>query len=142
MGSFKPMIISVVIILIIVVLDIVFNNYTDLSIEEMSGKLDEIDMMLDEVDKNGEDVKSIENISEIDIEKKSKEMVDKWIEKQKFLNCYIEHNEIEKVSDKIHLIDKQIKIEDYEDARQAITEVKFSLEHLMEKQKTNIENFF
>jgi len=142
MEKLKPIIIIFIIVIIIIILDIVFNNYTDNSIEDISYKLNEIDLMLEGIDKNKINDTLKEEISQKEVEKKAEDMVDNWQNRQKKLNCYIEHNEIEKISDKMHLIEKQIEINAMEDARQSITEAKYILEHLKEKQKLSIINLF
>ena len=140
MNKFKPIIVIFIIVVIIIILDIISNNYTDKSIEDISQKLNTLDFLLEEmnkIDKTANDLSLQE-----DIENNSKDMVNIWKKRQKILNCYIEHNEIEKISDKIHLIEKQIRIDSLEDARQSITEAEYTLEHLKEKQKLSLVNLF
>lgn len=75
-------------------------------------------------------------------EKKAKDLLKDWEEKEVILSYYLEHDEIEKIGNDISLIEKQIEIEDIDDARQTITEVKFLFNHIENKQLLNIENFF
>ena len=75
-------------------------------------------------------------------EKKARDLLKDWEEKEVILSYYLEHDEIEKIGNDINLIEKQIEIEDIDDARQTITEVKFLFNHIENKQLLNIENFF
>ena len=75
-------------------------------------------------------------------EKKARDLLKDWEEKEVILSYYLEHDEIEKIGNDISLIEKQIEIEDIDDARQTITEVKFLFNHIENKQLLNIENFF
>lgn len=75
-------------------------------------------------------------------EEKARDLLKDWEEKEVILSYYLEHDEIEKIGNDISLIEKQIEIEDIDDARQTITEVKFLFNHIENKQILNIENFF
>ena len=75
-------------------------------------------------------------------EEKARDLLKDWEEKEEILSYYLEHDEIEKIGNDISLIEKQSEIEDIDDARQTITEVKFLFNHIENKQILNIENFF
>ena len=128
MSGYKQIITIIVVISIIIISDFILENYTKKSVDNMIKKLNEIDVAVENEDKIANE--------------KSKELLDEWNEKEKFFNCYIEHNEIEKISDKMNLIKKQVKIESFQDARQSITETEYMLKHIKSKQEINIENLF
>ena len=75
-------------------------------------------------------------------EKKARDLLKDWEEKEEILSYYLEHDEIEKIGNDISLIEKQIEIEDIDDARQTIKEVIFLFNHIENKELLNIENFF
>ena len=128
MSSFKQIIAIGIIVIIIIITDIILANYTKTNVNDMKEKLKNIDLSLENEDKQAE--------------KEAKELLEKWNKSEKIFNCYIEHSEIEKISDKVNLIEKQIKIESFQDARQAITETQYLLKHIEDKQKFLVENLF
>ena len=128
MSGFKQIITIIVIIIIIITLDFILEKYTKNAVNTMSEILKEIDELVAKEDVEAND--------------KSKQLLDKWDKFQKLLSCYIEHDEIEKVGDKINLLEKQVRIENYTDARHSITETEFLLKHIEDKQTFTIENFF
>jgi hypothetical protein len=139
MARYKQLIFSLIIIIIVIVLDIIFEKITIKDLDEINEMLGTLDKKVVEVDKISEN----ENYKNQDeLEEESQKIVDKWEKIHKVLACYIEHDEIEKVADKLKLIQKQIKIQEFGDAGQAITEAEFLLEHLKEKQKVSLENIF
>lgn len=140
MGKFKQLIAIIIIVIVIIILDFILEKNTNNVINIMNEKLTVVDEMLEEIDSTEEKSKDVSNISEKDIKKATSEMVEEWSKKEKILTCYIEHDEIEKINDKIKLVKKQVKIENPVDARQAIEEAKFLLEHLKEKEKVTLEN--
>lgn len=132
MGNFKQVIAIIIIIIVIIIADIILEKNTNSTIKIINKKLELVDKKVSEVNDNDED--------KLDLQKEAHNMVNIWKEKQKILTFYIEHDEIEKITDKIELIKKQIEIEEFGDARQAIEETKFLLEHLKEKEKLTLAN--
>jgi hypothetical protein len=134
MVKYKQLIFSIVIIIFVLILDIIFEKITIKDLDEINEMLEALDKEISDISEENEDNKKLEE--------KTKNIVDKWENIHKILACYIEHDEIEKVADKLKLIQKQVKIEEFGDAGQAITEAEFLLEHLKEKQKVTLENIF
>ena len=132
MENFKQVIAIIIIIIVIIIADIILEKNTNSTIEIVSEKLELVDEKVEKFESD--------NVSKLELKKEVNKMVDIWKEKQKILTYYIEHDEIEKISDKIELIRKQIEIEEFGDARQAIEETKFLLDHLKEKEKLNLRN--
>lgn len=127
MKSLKPIFILVTIVIFVIILDFIAVNNTKNVVSIMNEKLENIDI-------------SISN-KKLPIDEMN-ELIDEWEKREKLMSYYLEHDEIEKIGDKIYLLRKQIEIEDLDDARQSITEIKFLFEHIEEKQILNIENFF
>ncbi len=127
MNKIKPLLISILIIIFVIILDFITVNNTKNTVKYLNEKLEDIDYLLSQ--------------GEIPIDK-SDELVEEWEKSSVLLSYYLEHDEIEKIGGNILLIQKQIEIEDTDDARQSITETKFLFEHIEEKQILNIENFF
>lgn len=128
MKMFKQTIIIIIVIVFVILLDIITNNITKKSIENISKKLDEIeDYIESDSKKSNEEAKRIN---------------DDWKKLEGKLSFYLEHDELEKVSININLLKKQIQIEEFEDANESITEVKYLLKHIEEKQKLKVKNIF
>lgn len=138
MKRYKQLIFALFIIIIIVILDIILENNSNSMLKKIDEKLAKLDEMIEKIAKNDEEEVKLGD----DVNDYSKQIVENWKNNQKFLACYIEHDEIEKVGDKIELIKKQINIDEVGDCRQAISETRFLLKHLMEKQKFSLENIF
>lgn len=126
-NTFKPIFLAIIIIIFVLILDFITVNNTKKIVEFMNNSLNDIDEKLAQ-DENP------------DME--AKNLLTEWEKNEKILSYYLEHDEIEKIGNNINLIKKQIEIRDYDDARQSITETKFLFDHIEEKQKLNIENFF
>lgn len=125
--NYKPILLAAIIVIFVIILDFITVNNTKKIIGNMNENLDEIDNLLSD------------NKSAVD---SANDLLEKWEKSYKLMSYYLEHDEIEKIGNNINLIQKQIEIEDYDDARQSITETKFLFDHLEEKQILNIENFF
>ena len=127
MSNIKQIIAIIIIISIIIIVDIIVGKNTKNVVEQMNSELENIDDML----ANSEDANS-------EIEK----IVEEWDKREKILSYYMEHDEIEKIGSNIFLIQKQIEIAAFDDARMTISEVQFLFEHISDKQSLNLENFF
>lgn len=125
--NYKPILLAAIIVIFVIILDFITVNNTKKIIGNMNENLDEIDNLLSD------------NKSAVD---SANDLLEKWEKSYKLMSYYLEHDEIEKIGNNINLIQKQIEIEDYDDARQSITETQFLFDHLEEKQILNIENFF
>lgn len=127
MKNFKAIWFSIIIIIFVIILDFITVNNTKKTTEFMNEKLDNIDKMLEAEDVEPDEVNKL---------------VEEWEKQSKLMSYYLEHDEIEKIGNEIFLLQKQIDIEDMDDARQSIIELKFLFKHIEEKQILNIENFF
>jgi len=115
----RQLIAVIIIIIIIIILDIIFENITNKNLDNIYDELSKLDEEIELVenieDENISDIQKIE-IENGDIEKVnsfSNKIEDTWEKYQKFLAYYIEHDEIEKIGDKLNVIQKQTKIQDY-----------------------------
>jgi len=91
------------------------SKYFKAEYDELSKLDEEIELVENIEDENISDIQKIE-IENGDIEKVnsfSNKIEDTWEKYQKFLAYYIEHDEIEKIGDKLNVIQKQTKIQDY-----------------------------
>lgn len=127
----KELIICITVITIVIVGNIVTQNYTKESTKEMNEKLSELRMEL------VKDEKSQDKINE-----KVKQIKEKWDERQEILAFYIEHDELEKVETQIFLLGGEAEAKLYEDAIPEIEKCIFILQHIEDKTALDIKNIF
>ena len=125
---FKEIVISIIIIISIIALDFVTQNYTKESMEQTSAMLSELKQQ----------IKSNESKISNSIE----EIYKNWEEKREKLAYFIEHDELEKVETNLTNIKSFIEEDDHDMAISNIEETKFILEHIKEKNAFNLENIF
>ena len=126
----KEAIISIVLIIIIIIGNIITQNYAEKTIKTLTSKLDELKIDIEE-EKKGKG-----------IDKNMDEIIEKWDRKHVKLAYFIEHNELERIE--INLIGMKSYIRDMEktEAVSKIEETKFLLENLEKKYKIHLENIF
>ena len=136
----KKILIIIIVIFFVISLDFMTENYTNKVVNEVNQELEIVNKKIEEGYVDNEFVlgKNIEK----DIRKISKKVLEKWRKQDNILSFYIEHDELEKVSDKINLLNKQIEISNYTDAISSINEIEFLLKHITEKQSLTWKNIF
>ena len=121
------------IILIILFLVIYINYLTDKDLKE------QISWMRD-------GISSIENnINEENKDKAKKEFEElhnKWSDITEHLELFVDHNELEKISSDIIKIDVNLKVDENEELIENIYDLQFMLDHIEQKNKLNLRNFF
>lgn len=125
---FKEVMISIIIVISIIALEFVTQNYTKETVAHTS----ELLIQLKEQIKRDEG-----NISN-DIE----EIYNNWEERREKLAYFIEHDELEKVETNLTNIRSFIEVKDLEMAINSIDEAEFILNHIKEKNAFNLENIF
>ena len=126
---YKELIISIIIVMLIVGIDIVSNNYLKDSVQILTTDLGQ----LRENTKNEDEEKEQEKIEEI---------LNKWEEKYERLAYFIEHNELEKVKTKIINVKSNIEMKDKDQTIQNIDETIYLLEHIRDKDSLNLKDIF
>ena len=129
----KELIISIVIVIIIIVGNIVTQNYTVSSIEELSNSLLELRTQLE---------KNEENIKEDDIKDKINKIEEDWHDKHRKFAYYIEHDELETVETDIVSLKSFIESNEYAEATSELDKCTFILKHIEEKYDFSLENIF
>lgn len=116
-------------IAMVVVLNILIAKYTDNIIDNLGVKVDNLKESLSEerFDKSKEQSKEIRKIWEKDTDK---------------FGYFMDHEELEKLTLKIMIVDENLKNDDYDRAIEDSIEVKFLLEHIKEKLKLKLSNVF
>lgn len=131
----KEMIICVFIVIVIVIANIITQNYTTKTVNELNSKLEALQT---EITNIGES----ENIDQNSVKTKIEEVERYWEDVHSKLAYYIEHDELEKVETDIVGINSSIETNDYEQVLSKIDESKFILRHIEDKYAFSLENIF
>ena len=126
---YKETIICIFIIILIIGLDIITQNYTKKSTIEITDCLSELK---DEIEN--------ENLENAKL--KNEELDNKWDNRHDKLAYYIEHDELEKVDTAIVQVKSFVENDDIPSAMAELETGKFVLEHIERKYKFNLQNIF
>lgn len=129
----KELIICLFIFILIIIGNIVTQNYTEKCVASMNEKLEQLKETSMKA-KIGEKNEYIGN--------KIKELEDLWNEFQEKLAYYIEHDELEKVETQIFAMNGFEEIKKYDEIIPELEKCVFILEHIQDKTKINIKNIF
>lgn len=127
----KEIIITLSMLVLIIVLNCITQNYTKKSVNLLNNKLEDIKQEIIKQELN-EDIVKI----------KMNELENLWKQRKNILAYYIEHDELEKVESKISLIKGNIETSSYEETVPDIEDTAFILRHIEEKYKFIIKNVF
>ena len=130
----KEIIICTIVILIVVMGNIITQNYTKKCVSSLNEQLSEIKESI-----------TIENKSDEEKTKlvtKSNDIKKAWDEMQELLCFYVEHDELEKVETQLFLLEGEMETELYADAIPEIEKCIFILEHIEDKTALTIKNIF
>ena len=126
----KETIICIVIVLAIIFGDKTTQNYTTESVSTLSSGL----MALREgIAQNNKEKEKIKNDME--------SIYQQWEQRHDKLAYFIEHDELEKVTRSLVVLEENSKNEEYETSLENIAEFKFWLYHFEEKEKMKLKNF-
>lgn len=124
----REVIISIIIVIFIILLDFVTQNYTEEAVKQANAMLSEL---------KGQIMRKEDNIS-----RNIEEIYRNWEEKREKLAYFIEHDELEKVETNLTNIRSFIEENELNMAASSIDEAKFILEHIKEKNVFELENIF
>ena len=125
----KEIIIIFMVLVLVVSLDIIINNYTAYAADELSNKLYTLRENIISKDKEN-------------IDKQVKEIDTIWDEYNKKLSYYMEHDELEKVGNSLTALEAHIEVKEYNDAIENLDESIFILQHIQEKERFSIRSIF
>ena len=126
----KELFICIIIIISIVVGNILTHNNTKRAIAEVNTNLQEVSNKIWQKENDNEIQDAISTSKEI------------WDDKYKVLAYYIEHDELEKVSEALVKAKSNISAEEYNTAIENIDSCIFLLQHIEEKDKFSLKNIF
>lgn len=128
----KELIICIFIIAIIIITNVITQNYTKECVSQMNERLD----ILKEASLAKEKIEEKNILAEI------QNIENKWNEFQEKLAFYIEHDELEKVETQIFAMKGFAEIEKYDEIVPELEKCTFILEHIQDKTKLNVKNVF
>ena len=130
---YKTLIFAISILIIIIILDIIFENYSKNAIEKINSNIDKIGKFF-EIEG--------ENYDKEELEKLSEKARDEWRKREDILSCFIEHDEVEKINIKLDVLYTQVKNDVWMDAKSTVSEVKRLVKYLEGKYELSIQNIF
>ncbi len=130
----KELIICILIIALIIITNVVTQNYTKECVALMNQKLD----ILKEESLN----ENINDENKKNISDTIKDIEDNWNSFQEKLAYYIEHDELEKVETQIWEMKGFCEIGKYDEVVPELDKCVFILEHIQDKTKLNVKNIF
>lgn len=116
-------------IAMIFILNLFIGKYIDKVIDNLGVKVDDLKQ-------------SLENRNFDKSKEQSKEIRETWEKDTDKFGYFMDHEELEKLTLKIMIVDENLKNDDYERAIEDSIEVKFLLEHIKEKLKLRLSNVF
>ena len=126
---YKELVICIILVTLIIIGDIITQNYTKKSTIEITDCLSELK---DEIEN--------ENLENAKL--KIEELDNKWDNRHDKLAYYIEHDELEKVDTAIVQVKSFVENDDIPSAMAELETGKFVLEHIERKYKFNLQNIF
>jgi flagellar motor component MotA len=125
----KELIICIILVILIIIGDIITQNYTKNTVNYITNELETLKQGLIEKSKEQADDK----INKID---------EKWNEAHDKLAYYIEHDELEKVETNFTACKSLAKTEEYEQAISELEKTVYILEHITDKYSFDLVNIF
>ena len=129
----KEIVVCIFIIALIIVGNIVTQNYTVDSVESISNQLSDLKSDIFEEE---------DNIERDSVKDKIKQIENNWESRHDKLAYYIEHDELEKVDTAIVQVKSFVENEEIPSAIAELETGKFVLEHIERKYKFNLQNIF
>lgn len=128
---YKEIIIIVLIVILILVGNVITQNYTKDAVKIMQENLNEIKEELEK-----------EEAETNNIEEKIDKAMQEWKTKNNKLAYYLEHDELEKIESELTALNANILTEEYEQGRENLDRCYFLLEHIKDKETISLSNIF
>lgn len=125
----KEVIIVIVILIIVFATEYATSKNLDNAVEWMTNGIVSIENKINEK-------------KESEAQNEFYELKNKWKGTSEQLALFVEHNELEKVSNDVVIIESNFESDETEKTLENITELKFMLEHIQEKNKLKLKNIF
>ena len=128
---YKSIFIIIIIIISILVLNLLTQNYTKDTIEILDKSLQD---MREDFLKNEKD--------EDKLEKDIEDTFMQWDKRYEILAYYIEHDELEKIENDLTMVKSSVVAKEYEQGIEHIDTCIFLMKHIREKEAFNLKNIF
>ena len=125
----KELVICIILVVLIIIGDIVTQNYTKNTVNYITNELELLKQGLSKKSKE----KADDEINKID---------EKWKDAHDKLAYYIEHDELEKVETNFTACKSLTKTEEYEQAISELEKTVYVLEHITDKYSFDLVNIF
>ncbi len=129
----KEVIVCIFIIVLIIVGNVVTQNYTVKSVESLADQLSDL---------KSDIFKEEENIERDSIKDKIRQIEDNWESRHDKLAYYIEHDELEKVETNLTSLRSFIEANENSEAVSELDKSVFVLKHIEDKYAFNLQNIF
>lgn len=126
---YKEIIISILLLILIIIGDVITQNYTKKTINDLTNELETLKQSLQD---NSKEMAFCE----------SKKIDEKWEQAHDKLAYYIEHDELEKVETNFTSCKSFMDNENYDFAINEIEKAVFVLNHITDKYSFNLVNIF
>ena len=130
---YKETIFSIIIIIIVVVGNIVTQNYTNYSVKKATSELEKLKQELST---------ETEKINWNEVENKFANMQKEWRKEFEKLAYYTEHDELEKVDTNLTGLRSYIETKEEIEAINELEKSVFILKHIEDKTRMNLKNIF
>lgn len=125
----------------IIVLEIITNLITEKSIGKIEKQINEINSDISKIAYMSIENEEYENYK-IELENKIEKLKSSWFEEQDKLSVFSEHNELEKVSKCLIVLEENTRNKEFEIALGDGKEFVYWLNHIKEKDKLELKNIF
>lgn len=138
----KEFILVISIIVIVIILEITTNHISEESVNFILLEAEDVVKELEEIKNLDEDTILIDEKRKEELNFNIKKLKEDWMEKQEKLALYVEHDELEKVTENLILIEENTRNNQYAQALQYVREFEYWLNHFKEKDKLVLKNIF
>lgn len=128
---YREAVICVITVVIILIINMISDNYTKESVKELTEELGNLRTQL-----------LVDNVEHERVEEKIKYIFERWNDRYKILAYYLEHDELEKVETNLNSLLGEIETKEYEEAVSELDKTNFILHHIERKNKVDLKNIF
>lgn len=126
----KQIMISIAIVLIVIILNIITQKYTETAMGEI---LENLEKTRNNIIGQKEEKEIVSNIGNT---------IEKWNEKKEKMVIYLEHTELEKAEMYLLEAKSYIETKEYTMAVQSLDTCKFIIDHIIDKYEFSLKNIF
>ena len=135
----KEIILLISIIIGIGLLEFITSSFSEKSVKNISSKItpikDSLYYFMQKKENN-----ELKNEEKDDLTEKIEKLRNDWYKEEDKLSMFVEHNELEKITKSIIVLEENTKNEEYSIALENLTEFKYWLNHFAEKEKLRLKN--